>query len=541
MTYNTPKISLDFVDWLSTDTETQQNWDKVEEILFLLESIKEFISLLEAPSNIDEFIYFQNCINDEISFLFASELEWETDDFKTAFSHSNQEHYKWKENTDKLSELLIKKHSIYNLYIYEALKLSMLDNVFSQNDKQTLMAISDSWIMHYFNKLFIEFKKSLEEPKHKNYKNWALEKPQFGFLINWEIKSYRDAIPLNSIRFSFFDQIPSWDIKTYFLWLKKLLESGNINYQDWTDLERKALDSWVDTESKLCIVAPIESYELKDILIDPEIAIFISVPDSTNASTWTNLSQKYFWESYWIENVNPFRTQQVISWWDSAINGCLGKNFPNDPSLRDEYGTLNFSVHSKLWEKSLEKLKPEYDLFWLTNIDPEPYTKMDIEHVDFHEYGHNLFNGFSWNSFLEEAKADLFSILHIYDNFQNKRFTEKQIKQNLDHICTGIVSRVKHIKKDGWVKYVISEKISLRLLLNNNLIYFNDAWEIKYNINVESFWKYLSDMKDVLFMIWDIYGSNDWPEKEEQFLDSLYWDVDPIMESMYEKLMLSQQ
>jgi len=541
MSYNTPDIELDFIDWLSTDAETQKSSDKVEEILSLLESIREFLSLLKSPKNIDEFIAFQNCINDEISFLFSSELDWETDDFKAAFSHSNKEHYKWDKNADNLSELLIKKHSIYNIFIYEALKQNMLNKVFSSDDKKTLMAISDSWIMHYFNRLFIDFKKSLEESIHENYQNWTLKKPQFGFLINGKIKSYRDALSLDSVRFDFFDKIPDWSIKTYFQWLKQLLESGNINYQDWTDLERNALDTWIHTDSSLCIVAPIESYELEGVLIDPEVAIFMSIPDSTNASTWSDLSKRTFWKTFWIESVNPFKTQQVISWWDSAINWCLGKNFPNDPNLRNEYWTLNFSVHSKLWAKSLEKLKPEYDLFWLTDIDIDSYTKMDIEHVDFHEYGHNLYDGFSWNSSLEEAKADLFSTLHIYDNFQKQEFTDKEVKEHLDYICTGIVSRVKHIKKDGRIKYVISEKISLRLLLENDLIYLNDNGEIEYNISIDSFWNYLSQMKDVLFMIWDIYGSNDWPEKEQQFLDKLYLDIDPVMESMHDKLMANQE
>ncbi|MFC1797940.1 hypothetical protein ACFLY2_02055 [Patescibacteria group bacterium] len=76
--------------------------------------------------------------------------------------------------------------------------------------------------------------------------------------------------------------------------LQSLLKNGDITFEDWEKIENYAINTWEDKDSKLSLNTSIETYIKANVLVDPELEIFLSQEDDENKNKASDLSIKYY-------------------------------------------------------------------------------------------------------------------------------------------------------------------------------------------------------------------------------------------------------
>ena len=217
----------------------------------------------------------------------------------------------------------------------------------------------------------------------------------------------------------------------------------------------------------------------------------------------------------------------------------MWKNFPNDADLKDKYGTFTYSMKSKLWSTLVENNREDFSQFIQGDVDVDAFRDFAVDHVSFHEYGHNIF----WNkhdSVLEETKPDMFDFLHIYKQNLDTPFSNEQIKNFLDYLVITLIRRFKHDGDVSREKYIICQRVVMRALQdmdwNNPLIYWDENDRIWYNIDSEAFADFLEKMNQTLFMIKQIYESEQLDNTQDDFLKQLFADTDADVKKIYNRV-----
>jgi hypothetical protein len=76
--------------------------------------------------------------------------------------------------------------------------------------------------------------------------------------------------------------------------LQSLLKQGDMTFEHWEHAENHAIDSWENKESKLSLNTSIETYIKANVLVDPELEVFLSQEDDENKKKASELSNKYY-------------------------------------------------------------------------------------------------------------------------------------------------------------------------------------------------------------------------------------------------------
>ena len=519
------------IESVSTNWDLQDLTEDIDAIINITEEIASFMQTQYSCSSINGFAGFKARIDNEIWKFFHFELDWESELFKEAFLYSDQGHFQWSEEKQgKLQSLIIKKQSLYYHFISEAIKTGYLDKVLTEFDTITLTSILDSGILQYFNRLYIESQNLLKATENQNYKPLDLKKNEYGCIKDGELIPYNQVLDLDSfIRPDFFKKIINENLRKYFIWLYELLQSGNTDHESWLEIEKYALQSWEDKNSNIGFVTLMEDYNLPWV-IDPELLFYIIEPDIGNKNNAIELAKKTFWwKDYGIANTKTFNAEDILSWWDWAFSVSLGKNFPNEQSLKDEMWTFAYAKESKLWEALLAKNATDCNkLIDVSSIDQEAFTEHTLKHVYYHEYWHNLFLWNPHNSMLEETKPDLFAYLRIYDECVNKTPDKKYIKDTLDFLTVSFIRKNKFEGKDDLKKYCIAQRLIFQELRDTGLVSWDTNDRISYNVDIDIFMQFLENLKSHLFFIKDLYETEDdaWRQKtENSFISKLEKDT----------------
>jgi len=86
--------------------------------------------------------------------------------------------------------------------------------------------------------------------------------------------------------------------KYFYKNLSKFLSSGIKSFDDWLKAEHVAINTWEDSNSKLSLNTPIETYQKENVLVDLELEVFLKEEANEDKESATNLSKKYFGEDY---------------------------------------------------------------------------------------------------------------------------------------------------------------------------------------------------------------------------------------------------
>jgi hypothetical protein len=101
------------------------------------------------------------------------------------------------------------------------------------------------------------------------------------------------------IKKEYLANIENSDFRKYFYKnLSKFLSSGIKSFDDWLKAEHFAINTWEDSNSKLSLNTPIETYQKENVLVDLELEVFLKEEANEDKESATNLSKKYFGEDY---------------------------------------------------------------------------------------------------------------------------------------------------------------------------------------------------------------------------------------------------
>ncbi len=526
-------------NWIiSVKWEIKQKLEKIDS--FYLKVIN-----LEKIDGFEWFIKHRLDLIDILNDYFSWELVWEDDDFIEFFNKSmywklDEEKY-FPKQIKKFNDLLLRKNLLLKKLIKITLESGVYDEFLNQEEISDFINILDSEVFHLFDKIFFKLQENIKKYK-QNYldKNWNLiyswKLVYGGIWKNWFL-SYKDFLSKDDLeKFSNFD---FWILKQKYLrdYLKKFQEiflSWTTDYDKWLELAEDEMQTWKNINWNIWIVWSMEDYGFTWVLIDPELEIFIKKPSIEYAKKASDLSQKFFWESYRMNETKYANVEPIMSSWVVSFKRVLWKNFHNDKSIQNKYWMYWYSIESRLkWSDWV--LNDAKKVLWeLKELDYLNYWKKDIEHTWQHEFGHNLFKSkntfkYSEQSLLEEIKANLFNILFKYEKINKQNLDKEEIILEIEYILAENIRRFKNLNDSSLIKYILSAKLQIQKLFENEIVYWWDDWLIKINPSKNNLKLFYWDMKDFLYLTKEIYEKGDL-EKEKIIIKEIEDKFDENLE-----------
>ncbi len=511
-------------------TELTKNYTKkqVDNIFINLWKIEEF----ENVKDFDWFIEHRNKLIHILNSLFDHELVWETDDFIDFFnkwmSWKLDENIYTKEKINKFNNLLLNKNLLLKKITLITLENWIYDEFLSENEVCDYINILKSGIFDLFDKIYFKIKDSIDLFKNQfideNWNNTYTWKLSYWWLTkDWIVgfNYFADKSDLEKFWQFDFSIIKQEALRKYLIKFQELFISWITNYDEWIKLADFEMDTWNDINSNIWIVWSMEEYWLTWILIDPELEFFIKKPTLEYANKASDLSLTYFNDSYNMEDTKYSNVEPLMSAWVVSFKRVLWKNFHNDKKIQDKYWMYWYSIESRLkWNSSV--LKDSEKVLWkLQYLTSEKSWKHDVIHTWQHEFWHNLFKSDNTaKSLLEENKANLFFYLFKYENIKTLELSDEEIILDIEFIITENIRRFKNLGDDSLFEYILSAKLQLQKLFDNNLISWNKDWLISIKPDEINMKKYLEDMKDFLYITKDIYKNND-KNKENMIINEI--------------------
>ncbi len=511
-------------------TELTKNYTKkqVDNIFIILWKIEEF----ENIENFDWFIEHRNKLIHILNSLFEHELVWETDDFIDFFnkwmSWKLDENIYTKEKINQFNNLLLKKNLFLKKMTLVTLRNWVYDEFLSEKEVSDYINILNSGILDLFDKIYFKLKDSINLFKNQfideNWNNTYAWKLSYWWLTkDWIVgfNYFVDKIDLEKFWEFDFSIIKEESLKKYLIKFQELFISWTINYDEWIKLADFEMETWNDINSNIWIVWSMEEYWLTWILIDPELEFFIKKPTLEYANRASDLSLTYFNDSYNMEDTKYSNVEPLMSGWVVSFKRVLWKNFHNDKKIQEDYWMYWYTIESRLkWNSSA--LKDSEKVLWrLKYLTSKNYWEHDVIHTWQHEFWHNLFKSDNTSkSLLEENKANLFYYLFKYENSKVINLSDEEIILDVEFIITENIRRFKNLWDDSLFEYILSAKLQLQKLFDNNLIVWNKDWLILIKSDEINMKKYLEEMKNFLYITKEIYKNND-KNKEKMIINEI--------------------
>lgn len=489
---------------------TQKKLEMRSDYILLLEST---LPSIFAPEDFSEYVDFSKKINEIIVDFF--EAKWTFKDkhtsFKRAFSQGNQNIFMGtKDEKQELLEWMFEKNILYRLTLFICTLRGKLDMLLTVQDKNTLLRVLESEICTVFDSIYLGFKKSIpsEAILETFPKPDALNKPCWVFDADGKIVPYNTVVNIGEYHAltTQLSCISDTNFRDTLLWIYSLIQGGVTAYASWVENEWKwELQSWENPNSNIALLLPMEHYEADDRAIDPELSIMLKKKNELWQKNAVALSQKYFWTSYGVETTKFYYSEALMNSWDVGFAAPLGKNFPNDYALKDQYGTYIFYSPSGFYHvygnalPYLQKLLGEYHSPEIEKV------KVYLDaHVEYHEYGHNLFLANHWTN-LEEAKPSLFHDLKLYDENMQKPLTSDEIRPIIDYMLVDMMRDIERHKNKQFHKYVTYTRIVVKNLFASGVL----SWEgdrLVINSAPEKYSQHLQLMKQALDDVQKLYA-----------------------------------
>lgn len=515
------------------------NWtkNKISNILWK----SEFAEILELKvANLDSLIIFNHKTNDIISELIIKEnyLKNADEKFLEALKTSSLSKFSWEEREKELLMNLIEKKSlIYRKILLECIKKGNFN--FLKEDLQDIVNLIESGIFEWQNKLFREHAHAVE--REEDIDLW--DNIYYWIPCNYSAWNYQDSIQKSSIKIESIKKINNQHLKAYLEKMINLSSSWNNNYKDWIEAEKNEVYAW-QSDDNIVFLSPMENYMHKNF-IDPELLVLSREKTGRKPENFADLSYRQFGNKYGMEKVWVFFVEKILGWWETTFGQFLGKSFPNDMDLRENYG--NFVAVLK-WE--YPRLFDEYykiisKIFTLDEKEllekKSQIIAWAMEETVYHEYGHSLF----WvqSTEIEEVKATIFYWTHLFDEYINKKqlLNANEIKRIIYSFTLDFTRYISRLNNPRYRKYVYTAQIELFYLMNCGIVFFDDKENtLKLNLSnedelINNFSQYLKEMMWVADIIKSIYETKD--KKREENMTKYYNDKNfEIIKKLYKNI-----
>ena len=501
-------------------------------------NIQEKLLNLNKPTNFFEFINLRNEINEILIEFFSEYLEWKSVEFIRAFSQWNKDSFNWSlEEKAELVKLLVQKNKVYLKSFSYCLNFWLLDNLLNADEISDLNNIIKSWIIEYFDELFVNFDiNSLNHTEEIN--TLSSPNPLFWWILKDKLVPYSRLVNHSYISWPSLYLLNNPNLKRYLTSIKSFIATDNMSYEDWTDVEKFSLNTWSDNSSKIWLTSPIEDYVFPWICVEPELILFLKDNSlSPNSLEFENLSRKYFMNWFSMKKITINFVEPILESGEATFSWFIWKAFPNDLNLsKSEWNFIILKLDSMNWvldnaEKWLHNLLWDWFVF-----DREKLKSELIKEVTFHEYGHSLFVKWHPNSMLEELKATLFYYLKILDENSVNEYSLDDIIKVVQFTIMDSIRNIQRMNNKTFEKYFILTKVILYFLFKSKLVSINSEW-LKINANKTAFNSFLNTLRIELWFINSIYNrdlSNDELKKEEDdHLELIDQYILPIINEMY--------
>ena len=473
---------------------------------------------LEKFSDFDWYVEHRQILLEKLNKFFEPELEGETDEYKFYFNNwmwSSLDIDKYsKPEIDKFNRLLIKKALLLKELTLEVLKNWNYSEFITEDEIEDFILILDLKITETYDRLHLKFDKNNNKYR-KDYYDWNNLTFTWDLTYGWvwedgfvPYNQFLNTNFLEKIKKIDFNNLNSKFLKEYFIKYRDLLVSWDMNYDNWLELWKMEMQTWADKDSKIWIIWSMESYWLQKVTIDPEFEIFFKNPSEKLERLSSNLSEKYFGESYNMSDTKFANVEPFISSGTTSLKMILWKNFHNDLNLQEIFWVYLYVINSRM-DKNEIQIKSFVNVFdWINTVSESELTKYKTEFVWQHEFWHNLFKGNWYKSNLEENKANLFSLLFKFDEYLNTDLNEKDLETLINNLLVSELRRFVN-KEKKFNEYVFSAKVQFNKMFDLWLIYWNESWKIAINYDKELFKKTLEEMKEFLFVTKEIYENKD--------------------------------
>ena len=484
---------------------------------------------LEKFSDFDWYVEHRQILLEKLNKFFEPELEGETDEYKFYFNNwmwSSLDIDKYsKPELDKFNRLLIKKALLLKELTLEVLKNWNYSEFITEDEIEDFILILDLKITETYDRLHLKFDKNNNKYR-KDYYDWNNLTFTWDLTYGWvwedgfvPYNQFLNTNFLEKIKKIDFNNLNSKFLKEYFIKYRDLLVSWDMNYDNWLELWKMEMQTWADKDSKIWIIWSMESYWLQKVTIDPEFEIFFKNPSEKLERLSSNLSEKYFGESYNMSDTKFANVEPFISSGTTSLKMILWKNFHNDLNLQEIFWVYLYVINSRM-DKNEIQIKSFVNVFdWINTVSESELTKYKTEFVWQHEFWHNLFKGNWYKSNLEENKANLFSLLFKFDEYLNTDLNEKDLETLINNLLVSELRRFVN-KEKKFNEYVFSAKVQFNKMFDLWLIYWNESWKIAINYDKELFKKTLEEMKEFLFVTKEIYENKD-KDREMQIITEI--------------------
>lgn len=490
-------------------------------------AMQDFFSLslgIESAKDYTDFERVKKEINDILMSLFDPMLQGKSADFILWFDQWNISKYQTKHELEKIEliELLSLKNKFYTEILKHIVALWKMDAILKPEEREDLLNMIESWVFLFLDDIYITWYTNIYNGENEWIKN---NETVYGWVKDGKI------VPLKSLSVNEIiiddeklQKIHNENLRSYLLAFSWFIKKGITDYNTWVDAEISEVRSWQDRDNIFGLVAPMEDYVYPELLIEPELIIFLrNLEKKVNFEDFYGLSETYFGDRYGMDHMTLDFVETLLQTGQSSFSWFIGKAFPNDTELSKREGNCiilkdtsmkNVVNNAKKW-----LLKLLWDDFV---VDDEKLYNELLKEVTYHEFGHSLFMKWHSSSLLEEAKATLFYYLQIFQENKVHPYTESDIARVVEFTIMDSIRNLERINQASSKKYVILTKLNLSLLYACSLIHWDknkliiDANQVKFEI-------FISAMKDLLYYIKDLYTLDEQTlrAKEDLFLEDL--------------------
>jgi hypothetical protein len=108
-------------------------------------------------------------------------------------------------------------------------------------------------------------------------------------------------------------KIHNVNIRAYLLSFSQFIKEGTTDYAAWVGAELSEVKSWQDRGNIFGLVAPMEDYIYPQLLIEPELIIFLRDLDKkVNFEDFYGLSEEYFGKRYGMDHMTLDFVESIL-------------------------------------------------------------------------------------------------------------------------------------------------------------------------------------------------------------------------------------
>lgn len=202
----------------------------------------------------------------------------------------------------ELIRLLVLKNTCYTETLRHIALLGRLDAILGAEEREDLLNMIGSGVFSFLDDIYVEWYRNIYNGENEGITNDALV---YGGVKNGKIVDLASLIDTEIvIDDEKIAKIHNTNIRDYLLAFSKFIKEGIADYASWVGAELSEVRSWQDRESIFGLIAPMEDYIYPQLLIEPELIIFLrDRSKKVNFEDFYGLSEEHFGERYGMDHM----------------------------------------------------------------------------------------------------------------------------------------------------------------------------------------------------------------------------------------------